>query len=508
MDINLNQWTPDRIDPHNNGLTVLRNAIPHTNGFTTVREYLPFTEALPEKVVGAGYGRSNDGTVLFFAGTTAGLYLLRVDGSWCNVTPDGVTWVGIDRWDFTQVGSLILASTGTQEMHKYDLATLPGTGCASNRQLFTAIPGTPPQGSILTSFRDFAVVGGIEDYKQRVHWSGYNNAELWETSPLTQSDYQDLPSRSGTVQAVVPGNYGVIFQEKSIHLMTYVGPPVIFRFDEIDRNRGTDSPQSVCWTGNSIFFHASDGFFRLDNGKDLTPIGQDRVDQWFEDSIQNVKNVRGVVDPEYHIVYWSFSRESIDEYDTILLYRWDIDQWGMVELDHDFTTVNISPEETLDSGSFNEFYGSTLDGNVQLPFDSPFWLSGRLNLQIFNREHRLGGLNGETREAVFGTGYRFVGSRRKIHQRRSRIAQVTPIVSAVGAENPNSEQSIRLQLKDEIIQSAPSYDSTSGLNDWGRADFLGSGMYAKITATFKGGFTGFSGFRVYANELGSRGGRI
>jgi hypothetical protein len=44
------------------------------------------------------------------------------------------------------------------------------------------------------------------------------------------------------VQKVVGGEYGLVFQERAVWKMTYIGSPVIFQFDLIERSRGAFAP--------------------------------------------------------------------------------------------------------------------------------------------------------------------------------------------------------------------------------------------------------------------------
>ena len=88
-------------------------------------------------------------------------------------------------------------------------------------------------------------------YNQRVKWSGLNNSSQWTPSQSTQSGLQDLVGTHGNIQSVVGGeSYGVIFMERAIFRMDYVGTPLIFQFSKIADNIGAFAPRSVInwWT--------------------------------------------------------------------------------------------------------------------------------------------------------------------------------------------------------------------------------------------------------------------
>ena len=500
MQLLAQRWTPDRLDPHNMGLVRVNNAIPHTNGFSVARDFSAITSSLPDKVVGATFGRKPTGTEVLFAGTASGLYrLLGDNATWCDVSPSGSSFMNVNSWEFSQVDNLILATGKTQGVYSFNLDGNTGA-CDDSRELFVALSGDPPKADYISSFRQFTVLGGIEDYPSRLQWSGFNNATLWSPSRFTQSDFQDLPSRNGKVQALVPGNYMVVFQEKSIHIMSYVGPPTVFRFDEVDLERGTDAPLSVCSTGETIFFHSGDGFFRLDGGRQLTPIGEDRVDKWLEDNVSHILSLRGVVDPENHAVFWSFDGRGGGRYTHILVYRWDVDSWGLIEQEHDYAVAAPAFSQTLDAAAFNDLYGNNIDGSYQVSFDSPLWLSGRLNLRLFNEDHKMGSLSGVPKQAVFESGYRMIG-RGGYH----KIIGVTPIVGDLGTYNPEADQTVRVDVRDRIQQRTASDSQVRSLNKWGNADIHLRGSYFKIRTTLTGGFHGFSGWDYDATPDGLRG---
>ena len=76
--------------------------------------------------------------------------------------------------------------------------------------------------------RDFVVAGYTEEssgtYNQRVKWSGINDSSTWTPSQSTQSGFQDIVGSHGNIQAIVGGeSAGVIFMEKAIYRMEYVG---------------------------------------------------------------------------------------------------------------------------------------------------------------------------------------------------------------------------------------------------------------------------------------------
>ena len=77
---------------------------------------------------------------------------------------------GDNLWRFTQFGTLAIAVNGVDAPQKFDLSV--GTN-------WTALGGSPPVGTFITTVRDFVVMGKIGSAPQRVQWCALNNAESW-----------------------------------------------------------------------------------------------------------------------------------------------------------------------------------------------------------------------------------------------------------------------------------------------------------------------------------------
>ena len=115
---------------------------------------------------------------------------------------------------------------------------------------------------------------------------GINNAETWTPSQATQADFQDLPD-GGYVMGLVGGEYGVVFQERSIKRMTYVGVPLVFQFDEVARGIGTPAEGSVARYEDMAFFLSDEGFYVLSGAQQLRGIGQNKIDRYFWNDVNS-----------------------------------------------------------------------------------------------------------------------------------------------------------------------------------------------------------------------------
>lgn len=146
---------------------------------------------------------------------------------------------------------------------------------------------------LIKGFANFLVLGNtLEDsneFPSRVRWSRYGNPDLWENTAAGagQAGYADV----GDVDAIVAmrrlKDYLVIYKEKSIWVMQYVGPPTIFVFRRVVDGIGCVSSRAVAELINGHIFFSSQGVFSFD-GVSLQPVS-DRINIDFFASLNRSK---------------------------------------------------------------------------------------------------------------------------------------------------------------------------------------------------------------------------
>ena len=387
------EWLPDLAALGNPGMPKGSTNFSGHEGFHSSRKVLkPFTDALPSIPRGAIWGQSSAGDVSFIVGLADGARFLKSDFTWSDITPDG-NITGIKKWEFVSFGDRVIAATGKTRLLQISIPPKVGGK-------FEEIPNSP-QASRLGVIRDFVVAGDIAGTPSMVHWSGFNNAELWESSQSTQSDSQEIHGFGGRVHKIVSGEYGVIFQANSIRLMTYVGPRVIFRIDVKGRGRGTPAPESVCWIDDKIYYYGHDDFYMFD-GMRSEPLGANRIRKWFQEYISGGRpdSIQGVVDRHNARVLWGFRQVGDGDLNThILEYNYAADKWSLAEDGNstlvEYASTAITPDDTAHGGeSFdtpstpNFWYGKSLDSSL--------FQGGSINLIGFDSEHKAADFSGES----------------------------------------------------------------------------------------------------------------
>jgi len=187
---------------------------------------------------------SVNGVLYTFCASQGRLYL--INGSTVTDVTGGFSNNTSASWVFQQFGTNLIATDGIDAVYAFDLTNMSG--------VFALLAGSPPTGYTVGVVRDFVVLGNTYDgtsHPYRVQWSALANAAQWP-QPLTQaaraaqSGYQDCYGQYGNVQYIAQGEeFGMIFQERGIVRMQYIGGDVVFEFYTFERKRGLVTPRAA-----------------------------------------------------------------------------------------------------------------------------------------------------------------------------------------------------------------------------------------------------------------------
>jgi len=336
-------------------------------------------------------------------------------------------------------------------------------------------------------------------YNQRIKWSAINDSSDWVASGDTQSGYQDIVGSHGSVQAIVGGeSYAVIFMERAIYRMDYVGTPLIFQFSKVADNIGAFIPKSIVSFGSDIFFLAQDGFYKLSGGDTLVPIGNGRVDNYFfNDLSSDLDGVSSAIDPNNSVAVWSYrgagAEGTSDINNKLLIYNYSVDKWATGSgLDVQF--ISSGSQEAFDTLEKLDVLGD-LDA-LPKTLDSYYYSSGVYGLAGFNSEKKFGKFLGGSLPATIDTT-EFQGAK----DSRSAITNVRPIVDA------KTSQSVVVTVT-PITRNTQTETITVGspvsIQSSGDCPMRSSSRYHRIRVKTTGNFLTMSGVDVTAKPTGKR----
>jgi hypothetical protein len=480
------EFAPDqpRLDSGASGHVL--NVVPATpQSYGPLPALAPIGNALDLRCQGAASFRGPDGTILNVAGDAAKLY--RWDGAaWNDISRAGDPYgTAADQgWSFTQFGKFVVAANGVDRPQVFDI-TLGGQ--------FADLTAAPLGARFVTTVRDFVLVGQKSDDQSAIQWSALNDLNSW-TIGVDQADEQHFPD-GGSVTGVVGGQYAIVFQETAIRRGTYVGPDLIFQFDPISTERGCAAPGSIASYQQLVFFLAADGFFLLAGGEAERPIGNQKVDAWFWNTVNQdyLHRISATIDPSRKIYMVAFpSAESGDGTpDTALLYNWTIDRWSRAAIDVDVLCRMMSKlGYTMDS--LDADYPS-LDA-MPLSLDSALLTGSPLaRLAAFGPDRRMAFFEGANLAAEIDTVEAEITP-----GRRSFLRSVRP---AVDGGAPSVQLGTRDRANDPVV-----WHGQVAQNEVGACPQRSSARYhrARVAIAAAGAWTHAQGIDVEASPEGER----
>jgi hypothetical protein len=231
--------------------------------------------------------------------------------------------------------------------------------------------------------RDFVVAAFTTEsssvYPSRVRWSDLNDETNWTSGATSQADYQEIPD-GGQILGIRGGEFGLVFMEKAIHRMTYIGTPFIFQFDNISRGKGCISAGSIAQVQGISFFLSDDGFYMCD-GQNITSIGAEKVDRYFfQDADENdFANISAAVDPVRKLVIWSYKSAFAQR--KLMIYNFKTQKWTYSDNGSDYISDASTAATTLEN---LDSISASID-SLETSLDSIIYVGGK---------YFLGGTNG------------------------------------------------------------------------------------------------------------------
>jgi len=477
----------------NSGALVVDNVLPLAKGYKSLAGFQALSgTGLSNAAVGLFTSFSASGSTNY-AGDRSKLYqmnssLVFIDKSKAGGYSNSTTENARDFWAFTQFGTNIIATNFADNIQKFD----EGTDSA-----FSDLVAL--KAKYIAVIRDFVVAGYTNEsgvaYNQRVKWSGINNSSTWTPSQATQSGFQDIVGSHGNIQAIVGGeSAGVIFMEKAIYRMEYVGTPLIFQFVKIADNIGAFAPKSVASYGNMIFFLAQDGFYKLTGAQQLTPIGNGKVDNFFFDDLSsNLDGITSAIDPNNSIVVWSYrgSGATGTTNNKLLIYNYAVDKWSTGS-GQDLEFIASASQEAFTTLESLDVLGD-LD-NLPKSLDSYFYKEGIVGLAGFNSENKFGKFIANSLSATVDTT-EFEGADGK----RSTLINCRPIVDGTSNTSVTVTPITRQSQLDTTTTGA-----VTSTNDTGTCPLRSTSRYHRIRVNVTGNFNTLSGVDIEARPEGGR----
>lgn len=341
---------------------------------------------LPSECRGAGLVRLFDNSRRLFAGTDVALYE-NIDAEWVDVSRAGGYSTGAEnRWRFAQFGNAIIAANQQDVLQ----ASISGA--------FDDIAGAP-KARIVETVAGFVFAFATEDplngsEPDRWWCSALYDYSSWAPSQATQAANGRFIDTPGEIRAgKALGNSIVAYKERSMYLGSYLGPPVIWSWQQVPGEIGAFSQETVVNIDTAHLFIGNGDFWIFDGSRPVS-IGAP-VRDWFFSSVnqQYQHKTQGYYDRAKALVYWYFaSHSSTGVLDECLIYNVKANKWGRATRSIQAVVTYIAPGLTFTT--IGDKY-ETFDDITGISYDSPQWFASGENVAMFDDTNTLMLLSGD-----------------------------------------------------------------------------------------------------------------
>lgn len=355
----LGEWLPDQ--PGLTGaVTEAQNVVPVMNGYGAFPSVEVFSNDASENLLTTVAGKFGD-TVQLFASSNTKIFKFDPNDLGLDDVSKAGGYSSAIAWKFVQFGKVLIGANGNDKLQAWTIGT---------STTFADLAVEAPTTRFVTVVRDFVVAANESSEPNSVYWSDINDETNWVSGPTSQSDFQDIAD-GGNIQGLTGGEYGLVFLEKAIYRMSYIGSPLFFQFDAISRTLGCFEANSIIQKGSLTFFLSDDGFYICD-GQNVTPIGAEKVNRWFFDDVDegNLDKMSAAIDPERNIVAWCYANTSGGQ--SILAYNFQTNRWSYA-----ITSVNFIANAATVGTTLEQLDIYTSLEGVPASLDSRLWAGGK-----------------------------------------------------------------------------------------------------------------------------------
>lgn len=237
-----------------------------------------------------------------------------------------VSFLTSDTSAQTGAGTITVQNTPYQPIYGWDaLGGAPKAG---------VIPQAPPvNDGIFIAMPERILVAwgstftGIQD-PLLIRWSDVNNFTVWVAQITNQAGSYRLPRGSRIVGAIQGPQQGLIFTDIAVWDMQYLGPPLIWGFNQLGAGCGLLGRKAVGVLGGVVYWMGPSQFYSL-SGEGVQPIVCPVWDVIFQDLDQtNLDRIRVAVNSLFNEISWYYPTiSSGGEVNAYVKYNASIGVW-------------------------------------------------------------------------------------------------------------------------------------------------------------------------------------
>ena len=324
--------------------TATANASDTGNGGTNTVGTYQINVGLNDAAVGSGWG--------------AGTYSRGTWGSAANVT---IPSTSLRLWSMDNFGEDLLANVRGGAIYYWNTSAGIGTRAVN----ITSVSGSAqPQVAniVLVSERDRHVLafgcdpegdpGNLDPLT--IRFSTQESFTVWNALATNTAGELRVGSGSEIVAAIQTKQQVVVFTDRSVSAMQYIGPPFTFGLAEVSTNTSILGQNAAVAVGDAVYWMGNDVFYRYDGNVSIIPCP---VEEFVFDNVNTsqLSKVTAGSNSEFNEVWWFYSSANSETNDRYVVFNYSDNTWFFGSLDR----------TAWDAGGVSGFpIAASPDGNI------------------------------------------------------------------------------------------------------------------------------------------------
>ena len=324
--------------------TATANASDTGNGGSSTVAAYQINIGLNDAAVGSGWG--------------AGPYSRGTWGSAANVS---IPSTSLRLWSMDNFGEDLLANVRGGGIYYWDTSAGTGTRAVD----ITSLSGNnQPQVAnvVLVSERDRHVLafgcdpeadpGNLDPLT--IRFSSQESFTVWNASSTTTAGELRIGTGSEIIAAVQTKQQVVVFTDRSVSAMQYIGAPFTFGLSEVSTNTSIVGQNAAVAVGDAVYWMGNDVFYRYDGNVSILPCP---VEEYVFDNVDasQLSKVTAGSNAEFNEVWWFYPSATSGNNDKYVVYNYMDKIWFYGTLDR----------TAWDAGGVSGFpIAASPDGNI------------------------------------------------------------------------------------------------------------------------------------------------
>ena len=203
-----------------------------------------------------------------------------------------------------------------------------------------------------------------------IRFSSQENAIDWFPTPTNTAGDLRLGGGSTFIQAVETKQQILVFTNKTLHSMRFLGPPFTFGLQELSKNITIMSPFAAIAVDDSVYWMGLDSFYSYSNQTNRLPCTvKDKV--FLNFNFAQKDKVHAGVNSEFSEIFWFYPTKDSDEIDAYVIFNYSEQVWYYGTLARDAWLdrgIRTLPLATGSSFLYNHETGYDDDGTAMVSF--------------------------------------------------------------------------------------------------------------------------------------------